>query len=483
MFRATFIGHHCWLFQGERGRLLVDPLLLPRWGFTDSVELRAWPPRRFDMARFPAIDAVMITHEHEGHFEIPSLAVIDRRVPIYLSERSSLATRQFIGEMGFEVRLMSPERPIAVGDLELLPMTADQVRARADEWDVAPFLVRDTGGDGSFFSQVDMRVNDSMWQIAKGKLKRPGLWSYTNNHNQWDFLYAWRYPPPRNLYRLVSDVFAYHQTMCDEWAAPAAVLIAGGGFTFGGDQAWLNEAVFPLPSSEVAEALAALDPNQKVLAPIPGHTLIMRGGELVEVEPQSEFVAAAPRAEWPERRGEPPAWLEEYGPATGRTDLDDAEAEALSAELDRFAGHLYGSALFRRLYSLSMADAKGRKPTVALTLRVGNDGGAFVYEYEPQGCRFKPVAVEDPVAQYVAVYECWATDLLALLRGEIASTSLLFARCRHWNASPELLGFDFDLYLIEYAHPLRQPQRFLALYRRILASLPDTPVKIARRAE
>src|SRR5262249_4178382 len=100
-------------------------------------------------------------------------------------------------------------------------------------------------------SQVDMRVDDSMWQIAKERALRPGIFSYTNNHNEWDFLYACRYPPPRNLYRITSNILAYHQKICDEWAKPAAVLIAGGGFTFGGDQAWLNEAVFPLAASEV----------------------------------------------------------------------------------------------------------------------------------------------------------------------------------------------------------------------------------------
>src|SRR5262249_46587280 len=153
----------------------------------------------------------------------------------------------------------------------------------------------------------------------------------------------------------------------------------------------------------------------------------------------------------------------------------------LLGELDRFAGHLYGSTLFRRLYSLSAKDAGGKKPTVALTLRHGDDGGAFVYEYEAQACRFRPVTVSDPVSEYVAVYECWATDLLALLRGEVASTALLFARCRHWNACPDVLGFDLDHFLVEYAHPLRQPERFLALYRKILAGLPPAAGRISLR--
>ena len=71
--------------------------------------------------------------------------------------------------------------------------------------------------------------------------------------------------------------------------------------------------------------------------------------------------------------------------------------------------------------------------------------------------------------------------MLALLRAEIASTALLFARCRHWNASPEVLGFDFDLFLIEYAHPLRQPERFTQLYRKVLAALPEPAQRIASR--
>jgi hypothetical protein len=481
MFRATYIGHHSWLLEGERGRLLVDPLLTPRWGFTDAVELRAWPPRRFDFARFPAVDAVVITHEHEGHFEIPSLHAIDRRVPIYLPARSSVATRRFLGEMGFQVRPLEPERPVAVGDLELLPMTPNQVPAGADEWDVLPFLVRDLAGDGSFFTQVDMRADESMWQIARERLARPGLWSYTNNHNQWDFLYAWRYPDARNHYRLARDVLAFHHTMCDGWAAPQALLLSGGGFSFGGAQEWLNRAAFPLASADVAATLALLAPGQRFHVPVPGETLVMRGGELAAVEP-SDFVTAPPRAEWPARSGDrAPAWLADYRPATGRLDLSDEELAALGVELDRFAGQLYASALFRQLYSLGRADTKGRKPTVALMLRAGDDGSAYVFEYQPQACRFVAVAEPDPVTAYLAVYECWAADLLALLRGEVASTTLLFARCRHWNASPELLGFDFDRYLVEYAHPLRMPERFLALYRRVLAALPDQPPRVAWR--
>src|SRR5262245_50725266 len=144
MFEATYLGHHCWLFAGVRGRILVDPLLTPTWGFTDAIGLVTYPPRRLSVERMPVIDAVVITHEHEGHFEIPSLAMIDRRVPIYLSSRSSNATRTFLREMGFDVRPLVAGVPIEVADLRLLPMTADQwTQGKADEWDTLPYLVWD----------------------------------------------------------------------------------------------------------------------------------------------------------------------------------------------------------------------------------------------------------------------------------------------------------------------------------------------------
>ena len=82
MFRATFLGHHGWVYASDSARILVDPLFRDRFGFTDSVELRVYPPRTLDLDSFPAIDAIFLTHEHEGHFDIASLNLLDRNIPI-----------------------------------------------------------------------------------------------------------------------------------------------------------------------------------------------------------------------------------------------------------------------------------------------------------------------------------------------------------------------------------------------------------------
>ena len=93
MFEATFLGHQGWLFTSGDTRLLVDPLL--RESFCDAGKVgRVFPPRRFDFERFPAVDAVFFSHEHDDHFAIATLQRLERRIPVFLSSRSSQAARR-----------------------------------------------------------------------------------------------------------------------------------------------------------------------------------------------------------------------------------------------------------------------------------------------------------------------------------------------------------------------------------------------------
>jgi hypothetical protein len=281
-------------------------------------------------------------------------------------------------------------------------------------------------------------------------------------------------PDQHPLQKLVGNVFNYHRTLSDVWQAPEALLLYGGGFSFGGDRAWINREIFPCDTRAAACALALMLPGERVLAPAPGETLSMKSGKLADVAPSAPFVEAPPPEQWPTRGhfGDV-RWLEDFGPACGRTDFPASDLPALEEELRGFAGFLYANLPFRRLYSLRAGDVAGRKPTIALLLRADAAGSAHVLEYQPQACRFMPVASTDPVAEYLAVYECWANDLLALFRAEIASPSLALARCRHHVTEVPL--FDLDLFLMEYAHPLRQPDRFLDLYRKVIASQKPTP--------
>jgi L-ascorbate metabolism protein UlaG (beta-lactamase superfamily) len=85
-FRATWLGHSTVLLEMDGVRVLTDPV----WG--DRVSPFGWAgPRRFHAApvaleALPALDAVVISHDHYDHLDYPTIRALARRdVPFYTS--------------------------------------------------------------------------------------------------------------------------------------------------------------------------------------------------------------------------------------------------------------------------------------------------------------------------------------------------------------------------------------------------------------
>ena len=140
MLRATFIGHQGWLLSTGCTNVLVDPLLTEGFGH-GGLAGTVFPPRRFDVVRMPSIDAVWLTHEHDDHFDLPSLCTLDRAVPVYISGRSSVAMHSALAALGFTIHRVAPNTRTSLGDLTLQTFVADhRATPLSDEWDVLPFL-------------------------------------------------------------------------------------------------------------------------------------------------------------------------------------------------------------------------------------------------------------------------------------------------------------------------------------------------------
>jgi hypothetical protein len=181
---------------------------------------------------------------------------------------------------------------------------------------------------------------------------------------------------------------------------------------------------------------------------------------------------------WPSRAQKegPPA--SDYAPATGRRELSAEERNALPQALEELAGALMGGTTFKGLYSLVEGAAPGHVTTFALVLRDGDD--RRIYEYVPAGCTFVP-GREDPQKVYLAGVECWATDFLAVLRGELGPIALNFGRARAWNALPQRFRVDPFSELFRMSHPLRRPAAYLATYRKLWSANKDTAPAIFAR--
>ncbi|KIG14882.1 metallo-beta-lactamase family protein [Enhygromyxa salina] len=511
MFATTFLGHQGWLIETATTNVLLDPLLGDRFGHGGLVG-EVYPPREFDFAAFPPIDAVLLSHEHDDHFDLPSLDRLDRDIPIYLSSRSSIAASELLSHMGFAaVRPLEPESSLELGELRVLSFCADHRGGRqADEWDVFPLLIQDRGGHGSLFTSIDVRPRDADLSRLRA-LGSAGVWAVANNCSRASFQELRSLPrvnqsteapasgrealaraearaensrarepvnsgPPDpsldDTPALARALERRHALLAASWGAPLATLICGGGWSFDRARAWMNHHLFPIDSQRLASALAELTGSGRVSAPIPGHSVVMRDAAIVATHSERTFLRARPPASWPARdyRGEGPL-LQDYASACGRTRLGSNGRETLVAELVDFARYLYGTPLFCELHSLPAKLDSGAWSRLCLSLR--DDDAPVTLVYEPRACAFVSHACPDPTVEFAAGLECWATDLLALLEGELAPSALCYAgRLRSWNHAPGLLRASAHL-LWDFGHPLRRPDRAARLYRRLLAAQTD----------
>ena len=463
MFSTTFLGHQGWMVRSEKAALLIDPLLREDFGDAHALPYRVFPPRRLDLAALPPLDAVVLSHEHDDHFDIPSLARLDRAIPIHLSVRSSTAAHQILRAMGFTVHPLVPGVPVRFADLELAPFAGDHVTVNCgDEWDALPFLVRHTDGHGSLFSMVDITMTQAHVEWAASKAMRPGLVSWTNNAMDLSHMADYLAEKTEGTQQCFVKMGVGHKLITTIWGTPAAMMTCAGGFSFTGDAAWMNQRVFCVDTDEVCAQMAKVYKKEKFYAAVPGQTWHMQAGKLKQVDAEAPFLRAEPRESWPSRARAQIA-APDYAPATRRA-LEPGELDRLRAALDELAGTLVGGVLFRGLCSLREDELGGRRGTFAFVARDGD--ARHVLAYAPGACAFEP-GVEPARDVYLAGLECWAADLLAVAEGALGPIALTFGRARLWNALPARFRFDIFEELHRHSHPLRKPAAYLHTYERL----------------
>lgn len=480
MFATTFLGHQGWAFHSDRAFVLVDPLLREQFGDAQALDYQVFPPRQLDHAKIPPLTALVLTHEHDDHFDIPSLALVARDVPIYLSARSSIAARQILAEMGFaEVRPLIPGVAVKLGDLELAPLTGDHVTVNCgDEWDALPFLVRHTGGAGSFFTMVDLTITEQHVAWAAERAMRPGLVAWTNNALDWTYMTDYLNDRAQGTQQCFMTMGMGHKLIETAWGTPAAMLMCANGFSFRGDAQWLDDRVFCVDMDAVCAQMAKVYKKETFVQARPGQTFVMAAGKLKSTAPCTPWLETAPVATWPSRAKTNANPVRDYAPATQRARLADGELAQLAALLDDFAGELVGGMVFRGLHSLMQSDTP-RALTFMFALRDGDAEHRFVYE--PSACRF--VATQAARDTVLAGLECHATDLLAVLRGELGPIALTFGRARLWNALPQRFAFDLFGELHRVSHPLRKPAQTARTYQRIWERVRGTVPVLKHRVD
>jgi len=437
IFRATFLGWQSWLLQSDTACLLVDPLLTDDAGRGVPSARQTFlfsPPRHFEWEGFPSVDAILLSHEHEDHFSIPSLSRISRSIPIYLSARSSVAAFTVLAEMGFTVLPLYPGAGPRVGDLKIRVFSPNHVGfEQGDEWDTLGYSIQQHGCH--FFSNVDIELTAEIKSYLRERASADGPAT---------LLYQ-----AFSLFVLREAVPVIHQSATSHVASDGA-----------------NPAD--------ADALALLRSGRRI-RPLPGQTAVFDGGRLVAVERGTSFLTTPPQSRWPPRPRYEPAKISAADPVCGEKLMGVKALPELEQGLAEIADFMYGRQIFRRLYSLRARQLGVRKPTLVWILMADDRVGDFGYEYNPQSASFDSVELDAPFAEtYAGIAVCWATDLLALLRGDFEPRVIVRSYVERWMASCDGVSFLRDVLWV-FFHPLRRPMQCLRQYRSLAAALAQPP--------
>lgn len=157
--RVTYVGHATTLVELDGARLLTDPILRSRVG----------PLRRHGPPPPPGLtdglSAVLVSHLHHDHADLPSLRRLDRDVPMLVAPRAG----RFLARRGFTaVSELAPGDSVRVGEVTVTATEAVHPTERRLERDSGAigFLLAGTRRQVYFAGDTDLF--DGMAELGRG---------------------------------------------------------------------------------------------------------------------------------------------------------------------------------------------------------------------------------------------------------------------------------------------------------------------------
>ena len=97
-WRVVWLGHASFLLQGAGVSLLVDPMFSDHCTPLPLPSLRRLVPPPCGLGDLPPIHAVLLTHSHYDHLDLPTLKSMGKRLPMFVPEGHAA----WLGRKGFK---------------------------------------------------------------------------------------------------------------------------------------------------------------------------------------------------------------------------------------------------------------------------------------------------------------------------------------------------------------------------------------------
>ena len=448
----VFLGHQSWWVRHRDVSVLIDPILGETIGH--RTRLAVHPPRRVDLSALGPVDLVVLTHEHNDHVDLASLARIGPETPILVAPLMPAVVVRAVERLGRTVHRAQPGVGLSAGGLhvELLPGGR---RAPVGEGRVAQVLlsVDDGAGAVTVLIGVDTVVSDhTRAELATGALPAPDLVVVANNTQV----------PPVGVVGSGRDLLSHPageettgldvlRDLCVDYVAglpgAPAVALCGGGFMD------THELGVPYRFDDHPTLVALgrqLAPDRRWFGPGPGGVLRLRStADGVRIDTDVHPCVVVDEEALAERRRRAPP----TGPLPLRSVLPFPPAEVVPDTLERVDRAL--AHLLPALWTHPLGDAivgchrhagawcGPRRLLVRLICRADGTGvwraldlaeSAFVVQ--------ESVDVEGVLAEWPFGFEVCLQDLDALLDGQLVVWDVLGVALRHWSATgPDVAAF------------------------------------------
>ncbi len=258
--KTTLIGHACLLIQSKDTTLLSDPCLFD----IHFEELnRYFPKVDIQRDKFPPIDVLYISHRHQDHFDIRTLAYLPKDLKTLCPNDPVII--ECLKELEYtDVTIVDNFEPIRVKDLELIPTPS----LTQDYYPEHGLIIRD--GEVNVWNQVDTIVS-------------PDIINYINRIcGQVDFAHV-RFQP------LLEQNFTFHKASILPFEEYSSFLKVAGAlnpkFAVPGSAGehyvkpfeFLNHYVFPTTQDQFLMDLQDFAPNIK--------SSVFQPGDVAEISP------------------------------------------------------------------------------------------------------------------------------------------------------------------------------------------------------
>ena len=316
--RVHFIGHASLLIEAGSVTILMDPVFQdPNFEETSAMS----PQREVNLEKLPRYDVIVVSHRHLDHFDIRTLASLDRQCPVLIPDGDSLLQRAF-ERLGFERCLpLRDKQSVAFGGATLTPTPS---KANVREFGL---IVRDS--TATVWNQVDTIVDPAtVRDVAAGfgpfdlllAPWQPLLESEVLTNGPTSF-------PFERYFKLLLNVQLVHSR---------AVVPHACGYKYIGEGKWLNKFVFPATREMFIRDVSALASDIQALVPNPGDTVDVENAGATLHRSASPFVRMV-RDDLDDTAFDPTGAVPELFDANPRA---YSEAEMLRTIEDFFVGSL-----------------------------------------------------------------------------------------------------------------------------------------------